>query len=252
MPAGRAPLLCRSRRTWMAAKRASGSCDFARASVAGSRIDLQTACENFGISRPFVSHSFSRAMTSSELTHVCSSLWRSLGQSRTASVAEILLSQVRAARNRSVDGFWSSTRLTSSTLCLAVGASPRSCRLASHLSAESAVTSLAQRVWMVVRKLFLISAEEAIHRRARSATCLEAARPTDWPFDPTTRRSTNFRSTLTLFTTMRSIRSPTRYFFQSAWGTLSLPSFSQPKLTYTPNSFEELVTLPLTIDPTVI
>ena len=140
-------------------------------------IDWKTGCISCA-----KQHSFSRAMTSSELTHVCSSLWRSLGQSRTASVAEILpgafvttvspglvlrcqtegrarerereteserererdrervtqreskrerersayrpkyfapsvlLSQVRAARNRSVDGFWSSTRLTSSTL----------------------------------------------------------------------------------------------------------------------------------------
>ena len=48
-------------------------------------IDWKTGCISCA-----KQHSFSRAMTSSELTHVCSSLWRSLGQSRTASVAEIL------------------------------------------------------------------------------------------------------------------------------------------------------------------
>mmetsp|Transcript_9276 Transcript_9276/g.20565 ORF Transcript_9276/g.20565 Transcript_9276/m.20565 type:complete len:215 (-) Transcript_9276:801-1445(-) len=214
----------------MAAKRASARVEAHKLLSASRGMALDTACVNFGSSKLCFSHRLS-TVWKSELCTSFPAQAISFGHKRTASSGELLLSHRSTVRTKAAVGFSSKTSCTKPTLSLASNAGPNKVRLASNSSLLPATITLANIFCNVTMKVLRNSEFEEIHFKALLATCLDASRPMDCPLEPTTSRSTNFLSTLTLFTTMRSTLSPTRYFFQSDVGTESLPSFSHPKFT---------------------
>mmetsp|Transcript_73237 Transcript_73237/g.214708 ORF Transcript_73237/g.214708 Transcript_73237/m.214708 type:complete len:254 (+) Transcript_73237:533-1294(+) len=176
------------------------------------------------------------------------------GQSCTASSGETCPSHVKACRVNALAGLCpskSNTRRTQPT----GGGVPRSARLASKLRPPwSRATTEAHSSASVAKCRSRCSGGELSHASARWATSHGWNAPED-STPPSLMRISSmnwlFAPMSTLLTIIPLTSSPTWYFFQSAVGTLSFPSFTHPKLKKTPCMAEELVTTPSTLEPTV-